>query len=235
MIIGVGDVEVACVVPSGVVDEASVVAGRGLNVAEVAVVIVHGATVGDCQRVAKTGGADVEVAGIAPDGTGARDDDRVIVAEVADGASVVEHSAAVGDGQRVAGTDVADNEVSGGVPDGVRAGDRDGVVIAELADVAVGADVHRAAVGNGQRIAGAAGADVEVATVIPDGAGAGDGGGVIAGGGVIPDDSGGIEHGAAVGNDEPVAGAVLADVELAAVVPDGTGAGDEDGVVAAEH
>ena len=98
-------------------------------------------------------------------------------------------------------------------------------------------DKHRAPIGNGQRVVGTAPAEVVIANVdggivTPNRTGIGDSDRVVARPGIGADVTGGlVVDETAVGDRQTVAGAILANVEGAAVAQDGTGPGDDTNIV----
>ena len=241
----VTDLETAVVVPdgTGTGHDHGVIAGDCVQANDGAGVD-HKSTVGDGQRVGRTGVTDDEEAAIAPDRAGIGDEDAVVVGigVVADDATknglTIEHGAAIGNRQRITGTVETNVKVAAVAPDRITAGDSHGVV----EGVGVKADdttkittpiEHGAAIGNRQRIARTVVADDKVSAVVPDRAGAGDEDAVVAGSCASANRTKAVEHGAAVGNRQRIAGAQNADAENVTVIPDGVAAGNQNRIAVA--
>ena len=230
-------VEIASTIPlrTGPGDGDGVTAGAGID-ANGRIGIKHVAAVANRQRTTGTGIANGKIAAIGPDGAGTGDGDSIAGTEMAGRINVavdVRHFTTVGDGERVAGTVVANGKIAAVAPDGICPGHGHGIITraSDKTDVA-GSVKETAAIRDNQRVTGALVASVEVAVVGPNGAGAGDSHSVVAGAGIVADVTVGVEHSATIGDGQTVCGTPLADIEFTAVIPDGTGAGDGDDVVA---
>ena len=144
--------------------------------------VKHSATIGNRQRVARTTGADGEIAGVGPDRAAIGDEDRIVISASVDTDIAIrtKHSATIGNRQRVARTTGADGEVAGGIPDRAGISDGDRIVSASITDDAVAAHYDAAAIGNRQGIARTRRTDSQAVGGIPDRAGTGDGGHIVA-------------------------------------------------------